>query len=53
MLLTVHDELVFEVAKEQAGDFAAAARREMESAWQLRVPLKVDVGVAESWADAH
>lgn len=53
MLLTVHDELVFEVRADQAEDFAARARAEMEKAVELAVPLRVDVGIAESWADAH
>ncbi len=53
MLLTVHDELVFEVPAGEAEAFAALARREMENAHDLAVPLKVDVGIADSWADAH
>src|SRR5262245_25694333 len=53
MLLTVHDELVFEAPQAEAQDFAAQARHEMENATILKVPLRVDVGVAETWADAH
>jgi DNA polymerase-1 len=53
MLLTVHDELVFEVPADEAEAFAAVARREMEAAYALAVPLKVDVGIATSWAGAH
>jgi DNA polymerase-1 len=53
MLLTVHDELVFEVEASQAEEFSQVAKREMENAWRLDVPLKVDVGIADSWADAH
>lgn len=53
MLLTVHDELVFEVVEENADELAAIVRREMENAYALDVPLKVDLGVAKSWADAH
>jgi len=45
--------LVFEVDKAEAQEFAAVARQEMENATILKVPLKVDVGVSESWADAH
>src|SRR5262245_63477050 len=44
MLLTVHDELVFEVAEERAAAFGEVARGEMEGAYVLKVPLKVDVG---------
>ena len=53
MVLTVHDELVFEVPKahvEQAGTFI---REAMQSAMRLDVPLVVDVGHGPSWADAH
>jgi DNA polymerase-1 len=53
MLLTVHDELVFEVAENQAGDFAAMAKDEMERAYELSVPLEVTVGTARNWAEAH
>ncbi|WP_428266580.1 DNA polymerase I [Haliangium sp.] len=53
MLLTVHDELVFEVVPEQAEDFAAAMVAEMEAAYQLDVPLVATVGIATNWADAH
>jgi DNA polymerase-1 len=53
MLLTVHDELVFEVPADEAERFAPVVKREMEKAVDLGVPLKVDVGIADSWADAH
>ena len=53
MLLTVHDELVFEVVPDQAEDFAAAMATEMESAYELKVPLETSKGIADNWADAH
>lgn len=53
MLLTVHDELLFEVRRDQASALGAEVGRIMESAYQLRVPLVVDVGIADNWADAH
>jgi DNA polymerase-1 len=53
MTLTVHDELVFEVPEGAAQAFAATAKGEMEAAYTLAVPLKVDVGIAASWAGAH
>jgi DNA polymerase-1 len=53
MILTVHDELVFEVPQEDAEFFARLARAEMEGVMELRVPLKVDVGIAKNWTDAH
>ncbi len=53
LLLTVHDELVFEVAEAHAEDVGARMKSEMEAVYELRVPLEVDVGVADNWADAH
>jgi DNA polymerase-1 len=53
MLLTVHDELVFEVPEGEAEALAALAKREMEAAFELEVPLRVDVGVSPTWAGAH
>ncbi len=53
MLLTVHDELVFEVDEDCAKDLADAVVSEMESAYHLSVPLKVDVGIGPNWDEAH
>jgi len=53
MILTVHDELVFEVPEDQLEETSALVREEMEAALELDVPLVVDVGVGTSWADAH
>jgi DNA polymerase-1 len=52
MILTVHDELVFETPKEQAEDAAAMVRELMQNAVTLAVPLDVDVGYADNWRDA-
>jgi len=52
MVLTVHDELVFEVPEEQLGEVSESIRKEMESAYELDVPLKVDVGSGPNWAVA-
>jgi DNA polymerase I len=52
MILTVHDELVFEVPKHEADDIAAIVRDKMQSAVAMKVPLTVDVGVGENWKDA-
>jgi DNA polymerase-1 len=53
MVLTVHDELVFEVPSERAESVGALVRQEMQGAMKLDVPLVVDVGSGESWAAAH
>jgi len=52
MILTVHDELLFESPKEEADDAAALVRERMEGAVTLDVPLDVDVGIADNWRDA-
>jgi DNA polymerase-1 len=52
MILTVHDELLFEAPKEAAEETAAALRDLMERAVPLRVPLTVDVGIGENWKEA-
>ena len=52
MLLTVHDELVFEVSKRQVGEAADLVKREMEAAYELDVPLRADIGWGANWAEA-
>jgi DNA polymerase-1 len=52
LLLTVHDELVFEVPEDQAEALAGPVREEMEGVAQLAVPLVVDAGWGKSWYDA-
>jgi DNA polymerase-1 len=52
MILTVHDELLFETRKEAADEIAALVRDRMEKAVPLRVPLTVDLGIGENWKEA-
>ncbi|MEO7275665.1 MAG: DNA polymerase I [Vicinamibacterales bacterium] len=52
MILTVHDELLFEVPTDAADETADAVRQLMEGAVRLSVPLTVDVGIADNWKDA-
>ena len=52
MILTVHDELVFEVPEEELDAARAVVKEEMEGARKLKVPLRVDIGVGKNWKEA-
>lgn len=53
MLLQVHDELVFDVPKNELEDIKTLVKTEMENAYTLNVPLDVEVGVGNDWLEAH
>ncbi|MGD9124906.1 MAG: DNA polymerase I [Desulfarculaceae bacterium] len=53
MILQVHDELLFEVPKQQVEKFSSRVKDTMESVAELRVELTVDIGQGLSWAEAH
>ncbi|MEM7131119.1 MAG: DNA polymerase I [Chloroflexota bacterium] len=53
MLLQVHDELVLEVPPNEQNETAALIREVMESAFQLDVPLKVDIEIGENWYEMN
>jgi len=53
MLLQVHDELVFEVPAAEAPNLSEVAKRVMEHAAVLSVPLVVETGFGRSWSEAH
>ena len=52
MLLTVHDELFFEVPRSNVEAAAALVQERMEHAVELEVPLQADVGWGTNWSDA-
>ena len=52
MILTVHDELLFEAPREAAAESRRALRELMEGAVAAAVPLTVDVGIGENWKEA-
>jgi DNA polymerase-1 len=52
MILTVHDELVFEVDRREAEAVAEIVRDRMQGAATLAVPLTVDVGIGDNWREA-
>jgi DNA polymerase-1 len=51
MLLQVHDELVFEVPKAELDEMKQLVEQQMENVHELKVPLKVDLGVGPNWRD--
>ena len=53
MLLQVHDELVFEVPREEIEPTKKLIKDMMEQVVSLSVPLKVEVGWGENWTEAH
>jgi DNA polymerase-1 len=52
LLLQVHDELILEVVAGEEEALTSLVRREMGSAYPLRAPLDVSVGIGKSWNDA-
>ena len=52
MILTVHDELLFESPQNEADAVAALVKQQMSSAVKLNVPLDVDAGIGTNWTEA-
>ncbi len=53
MLLQVHDELVFDVHKDELDILRPIIKYEMENAYKLSIPLDVEVDVGDNWLEAH
>ncbi len=53
MLLSVHDEIVFEVPPEELKTAQKLVKEIMEGIWDLKVPLKVNITSGGNWAEAH
>jgi DNA polymerase-1 len=53
LLLQVHDELLVEGPADEAEHIADILRNVMETVRALDVPLKVDVGIGDNWAEIH
>ena len=53
LLLQVHDELILEMPENEAEKTAEVVKNVMENVFELSVPLIVEVGIADNWADAH
>ncbi|MFM9984287.1 MAG: DNA polymerase, partial [Flavobacteriales bacterium] len=53
MIMQVHDELVFDVYKEEVEIIKPIIREKMMHAVTMRVPLEVDMNTGENWLEAH
>jgi len=53
MLLTVHDELVFEVPPDELQTVTRLVKDIMEGVWELKVPLKINIAHGNNWDEAH
>ena len=53
LIMQVHDELVLEVHRDAAEAVTAAVREHMAGAAELRVPLRIEVGMGSNWDEAH
>ena len=53
MLLTVHDELVFDMVKSEQDDVIPVIVEAMKTALPMKVPILVEAGVGENWLEAH
>ena len=53
MVLQIHDELVFDVPREEVERVKEIVTREMTTALDFGVPLEVGIGVGDNWLEAH
>lgn len=53
MVLQVHDELVFDVPKDELETVKPIIKKNMEEAFILKVPTIVDIGIGDNWLEAH
>lgn len=53
MVMQVHDELVFDIPKNELEVFKGLIQKEMQEAIKLSVPIIVEVGVGDNWLEAH
>ena len=53
MLLTVHDELVFDMLREEEDEVKPVIEECMKTALKLDVPIEVEMGTGENWLEAH
>jgi DNA polymerase-1 len=53
MIMQVHDELVFDVHKEEVDIMKQSVVHLMKTAVSLEVPMEVEAGIGANWLEAH
>ena len=53
MIMQVHDELVFDMHKEEQDFLKRKVEEFMKHAYPLKVPMEIGIGVGENWLKAH
>ena len=53
MIMQVHDELVFEMHKDEQDLLMTKVEEMMKEAHPLEVPMEIGIGVGENWLEAH
>lgn len=53
MVLQVHDELVFDVHRDEVDEITSLVKEKMETAIPMKVPIRVETGIGDNWLDAH
>ncbi|MCF7869708.1 MAG: DNA polymerase I [Candidatus Omnitrophica bacterium] len=53
LIMQIHDELIFDVAKDSLEEFLPMLKDKMENSFNLFVPLKVNIKAGKNWADAE
>jgi len=53
MVLSIHDELLFDAPRDEVERLKVLVTEEMEGAMELKVPLEVEIGIGENWLEAH
>ncbi|VFQ44671.1 DNA polymerase I [Desulfoluna butyratoxydans] len=53
MIMSVHDEIVFEAPEAEVNEVKGLMQQAMENVWELAVPLSVNIEVGDNWNEAH
>ena len=52
MILQIHDELIFDVVKEEKKELEKLVKKIMENTYKLDVPLEVEISSGNNWYEA-